>query len=328
MPLRESWVLLAVLSVTGCGLQSGDESDSHSRNSKTSALVSETFFLDTYEEANDGAAGPVFSKVSLDAGRPYRITLHGTFSIWSNWASTCGSPEPLPIYPSPETSNGYAVFDAQFQFASPGPSCTAEFPSSHTGIQFNLTGGADWAPAPADASVSADHHYTYIMMGQGASLGVRFIDYPTTDNYGRIRITVESINRPPDCSAASPSVSRIWSPNHQMVPVSVLGVTDPDNDPISITITSIRQDEPVNTVGDGNTEVDGTGVGTSTAEVRAERTGNRYVPGNGRVYQIGYSATDGNGATCSGVVKVGVPHDQGGRPLSADDGPIYDSTAP
>jgi hypothetical protein len=326
MRRRESWVLLAFLCVTGCGLQTGDEPLAPSSN--PSALVSETFFLNTYEAANDGAAGPVFSGVSLDAGRLYRITVHGTFSAWNPWSSACGNPETNPIYPSPETHNGYVAFDAQIQFASPGPPCSGVFPRAHTGIQFSLDGGAGWAPAQADSSVPADHLYTYIMTGQGASLGVLLFDYPTADNYGKLRITLESINRPPDCSAAAPSVSLLWPPNHQMVPVSVLGVTDPDNDPISITITSIRQDEPVNTVGDGNTEVDGTGIGTSTAEVRAERTGNKRVPGNGRVYHISYSAADGNGGTCSGAVKVGVPHDQGGRPQPVDDGPIYDSTAP
>jgi hypothetical protein len=142
-----------------------------------------------------------------------------------------------------------------------------------------------------------------------------------------LRITVEAVNRPPDCSAASPSVGMLWPPNHRMVSVTVQGVTDPDDDPIGITITSIRQDEPVNTVGDGDTEVDGMGVGTSTAWVRAERTGNKRVPGNGRVYHLAYSASDGNGATCSGVVKVGVPHDLGGRSTPVDDGPIHDSTA-
>src|SRR4051812_43651795 len=109
MRQRESWVLLTVLCATGCGLQLGDEEGSHSRSL---ALVSETFFLNTYESANDGAAGPVFSGSPLAAGRPYRVTLHGTFSVWNPWSGGCGSPEGVPIYPSPETSNGYVAFDA------------------------------------------------------------------------------------------------------------------------------------------------------------------------------------------------------------------------
>ena len=122
----------------------------------------------------------------------------------------------------------------------------------------------------------------------------------------------------PACSNASPSTDTIWPPNHQFVAVDVLGVTE-------VTITSIWQDEPVDTVGDGRFTPDGQGVGTSTAEVRAERVGTPQVPGDGRVYHIGFYATDGNGR-CSGEVLVGVPHDQDSVPV--DGGALYDSTIP
>lgn len=131
-------------------------------------------------------------------------------------------------------------------------------------------------------------------------------------------------NRDPDCSAAAPSIDTIWPPNHKFVPVSVLGVTDPDGDEVVITIDSIWQDEPVDTFGDGTFAPDGQGVGTSLAEVRAERTGNVNVPGNGRVYHIGFTAGDGFGGSCSGSVAAGVPHDK--KDIPVDDGPLYDST--
>lgn len=133
-------------------------------------------------------------------------------------------------------------------------------------------------------------------------------------------------NQPPDCSAAAPSVGTLWPPNHQFVSVSVLGVTDPDGDPVTITVDAIRQDEPVDTQGDGSFTPDGRGVGTSTAELRAERTGTRAVPGDGRVYHVAFSAADGRGGSCSGRVLVGVPHDQGQRSVPVDGGPLFDST--
>ena len=111
-------------------------------------------------------------------------------------------------------------------------------------------------------------------------------------------------NLAPDCSGAFPSATDLWPPNHSMVPVDVLGVTDPDGDPISISIQCILQDEPVNGTGDGNTEPDGGGIGTSTAQVRRERAG----PGDGRVYHIDYIATDSHGAQCGGEVTVNVRH--------------------
>jgi hypothetical protein len=61
-------------------------------------------------------------------------------------------------------------------------------------------------------------------------------------------------------------------------------------------------------------------VGTSTAEVRAERVGD----GNGRVYHIGFTATDELGLTCSGVATVGVPTSRNGT--AVDEGPLFDST--
>ncbi|MDP6822942.1 MAG: hypothetical protein QF554_06585 [Dehalococcoidia bacterium] len=69
------------------------------------------------------------------------------------------------------------------------------------------------------------------------------------------------------------------------------------------------------------------GVGTSTAQVRAERSGSKKVPGDGRVYEIGFLADDGYGGTCSGSVTVGVPHDQGKKGSVVVDSFVrYDST--
>lgn len=131
-------------------------------------------------------------------------------------------------------------------------------------------------------------------------------------------------NEPPVCTDAYASVDTIWPPNHKFVAVDVLGVTDPDGDPVSITIDSVYQDEPVDSTGDGAFAPDGQGVGNATAEVRAERDG----AGNGRVYHIGFTADDGNGGTCSGEVLVGVPKSQGKKDAPVDDEPLYDSTLP
>lgn len=131
-------------------------------------------------------------------------------------------------------------------------------------------------------------------------------------------------NRPPVCSEATPSVASIWPVNHKFVPVEVLGVTDPDGDAVTITIDSIFQDEPVDTFGDGKFTPDGQGVGTATAEVRAERSGTAKVPGDGRFYHLGFTATDAYGQTCTGSVAVSVPHDQSKTPV--DGGALFDST--
>jgi hypothetical protein len=130
-------------------------------------------------------------------------------------------------------------------------------------------------------------------------------------------------NQPPDCSNAYPSIAEIWPPNHDLWPVNVLGVTDPDGDDTRITITKIFQDEPVNDTGDGNTVPDAAKIRKSTAWVRGERSGNE----NGRVYHIYFRADDGYGGNCQGQVEVVVPKSQGNSGGPVDDGPLYNSTA-
>jgi hypothetical protein len=139
------------------------------------------------------------------------------------------------------------------------------------------------------------------------------------------------VNHPPDCSEAYADPDCLWPPNHKMVPVSILGVTDPDGDPVTITITAITSDEATATEGGaGGAEhaPDAQDVGTDTAQLRAERSGKA----NGRVYQVSFAAEDGRGGVCEGTVMVKVPHDQ--RPSrrspapceATGDGQNYDAT--
>jgi hypothetical protein len=87
-------------------------------------------------------------------------------------------------------------------------------------------------------------------------------------------------------------------------------------------LRGIHQDEPCDSYGDGSHTPDGSGIGTSIADLRAERMGG----GNGRVYHVDFTATDVWRDSCSADVNVDVPHDRGGGP-AIDDGPSYDSTA-
>ncbi len=134
---------------------------------------------------------------------------------------------------------------------------------------------------------------------------------------------IVATNQPPLCSVAQANPASLWSPNHQFVPVAIMGVTDPEGDSVTITVTGVTQDEPVNGNGDGNTSPDAV-IQAGSASVRAERSGN----GNGRVYQISFTADDGHGGTCTGAVTVGVPHSQKKGVTAIDDGQIYDSTIP
>jgi hypothetical protein len=141
-------------------------------------------------------------------------------------------------------------------------------------------------------------------------------------NVATVSITVSApSNLPPDCGAAGPSVAVLWPPNHKWRAIAVQGVTDPEGHPVSITVTGVRQDEPVNGLGDGDTSPDATLV---PLQVRAERSGTA----DGRVYHIQFTATDDFGDECVGVVRVCVPHDQGPGFPCADGGALHDSTQP
>jgi hypothetical protein len=131
------------------------------------------------------------------------------------------------------------------------------------------------------------------------------------------------VNSPPECALATPEHGDLWPPNHQFVDVVIAGVTDPDGDPVTTTIVSVFQDEPTDSTGDGSTCPDARGIGTPTAQVRSERSGHE----DGRVYHIRFQSSDGRGGSCTGTVKVCVPHDQGQADSECvDRGPLFDST--
>ncbi len=122
-----------------------------------------------------------------------------------------------------------------------------------------------------------------------------------------------------DCSTATASVDFPRLGNRRRYPVTISGVTAPPGDTVSLTVTSIFQDEPVVNP-TGKTCPDGVGVGTDIAKVRNER----LLAGDGRVYHIGFTATDSEGASCTGEVKACVPAKEG--EVCGDQGALFDST--
>ena len=88
-----------------------------------------------------------------------------------------------------------------------------------------------------------------------------------------------------------------------MVEIRILNVIDSNRDPVTIEITNITQDEPVDSLDNWDTVPDGNGIGTSIAQVRSERADE----GDGRVYHIYFTASDGKqGGQSNGEVTVSV----------------------
>jgi uncharacterized repeat protein (TIGR01451 family) len=141
-------------------------------------------------------------------------------------------------------------------------------------------------------------------------------DDPNLTN--NVATVTTNINHNPVCTAATTGLGLLWPPNHKLVNGQIAGVTDVDpGDVITLTIGGITQDEPVNGAADGNTSPDATIGANGAFKVRAERSGQ----GDGRVYRVAFSASDGEGGECSGTLRIGVPHDQGGQPVPIDSAP-------
>jgi hypothetical protein len=84
--------------------------------------------------------------------------------------------------------------------------------------------------------------------------------------------------------------------------------SDPCEEPVSCSVTSIVSNEPLNDIGDGNTAADYRIVNAATGhvQVRAERAG----PRSGRIYTITVTCTDPQGISVSAQTRVTVAHDQ------------------
>lgn len=137
--------------------------------------------------------------------------------------------------------------------------------------------------------------------------------------------TDEGCNEPPDCTTVTSDAPTLWPPNHKYRMITLGGATDADGDTVTLTITGVTQDEALNGLGDGDTSPDAkTGPASNKVFVRAERSGT----GDGRVYRIAFTGSDGNGGTCTGSVKVGVPHDQGAGKTPVDSGQTVNSFGP
>lgn len=178
-------------------------------------------------------------------------------------------------------------------------------------------------------------NYGFMIVEQGSVPWVRAERYGTRDAalHGipdpyavagpKMIVEYEMPNTPPDCTGAFSNMTTLWPPHHTLYQIAVLGVTDADGDPITVTVNSVLQDEPVNGTGDGDTSPDAF-INMNGVELRAERAGT----GNGRFYGVNFTATDGKGGACTGTLIVRVPKNIKKLEDAFNDGMIYDSTLP
>jgi len=138
-------------------------------------------------------------------------------------------------------------------------------------------------------------------------VGNTIITWTATDASNNIASCSQTItvvdNVPPTITGESASTYVLSPPNHTMRDVTI-DYTATDNCAVTSVIT-VTSNEPINGVGDGDTDPDWVIANNHHVNLRAERS----ASGTGRIYTITITATDPSGNTASKTVEVRVPHD-------------------
>lgn len=254
----------------------------------------------------------------LNGPMPFGVSVYG-FSIFDSYGYPGGvslAPRPTTITVSQETpvnrvgTPHCVVATVLDQFGEPMEGVSVDFivtgPNGTAGVAVTDSGGR------------AEFCYTGLTVGDDtiqASAGIVVSNELVKTWFD---------NAPPDLTNAAPTQACFWPPKHKFVTVGIVGIIDPDGDPVTITITDITSDEPTATAkgaGGKKKAPDASGIGTDTASIRAERSGK----GDGRVYEIFFDASDGQ-ETVSGSVTVGIAHDKRSTVCGVDSGQEYDAT--
>ncbi|HZO60625.1 MAG TPA: hypothetical protein VFB51_13115 [Solirubrobacterales bacterium] len=130
----------------------------------------------------------------------------------------------------------------------------------------------------------------------------------------RTDVYAATANAPPDCGPVHGTPATLLPADRRWRSVELGGASDPDGDPLTIRITGVTQDERVGPAPDA-----ALAGGAGRVLLRAERD----ALGDGRVYRVAFTASDGLGGSCSGTATVHVPRRQGAATDSAP--PSYDS---
>jgi hypothetical protein len=290
----------------------------------------------TNADVNGNASHTVFAQaggfeiVDVDDASPPRIL---SLAVRGKKICPGGVPEARvfddPSHPEGNTGVTPFAFRVRLSIAPCGAPATVDYATAH-----GTAGGADYegesgtltfqdgeteksVVVDARGDVDFEPDETFLLNLTGAT-GAAIAD---GQGIGTI-LNDDPQNRPPNCATAIAAPRVLWPPNHRFHAVAVSGATDPDGDAVAIAVSGVTQDEPVDGSGDGASAPDArNGDRPSAVELRAERSGS----GDGRVYRIAFSGTDGNGGSCTGSAIVGVPHDRRRGAEAIDSGGSYDS---
>jgi len=286
-------------------------------------------------EGDDNQGLPTFMKV----GSFYRISYrsYGSTPGWRLYSTRSGRTyyyAPIPGLALPPQDGWISVYG----YAAPAFTLSGDLTSSgneppmadagedqtfdcvsESGVSVTLDGSGssdpDDDPLTYSWSVGASGVSPTVTLGPGTHTITLTVDDGTDTDTDGVVITVNADTDPPDISIANDQLG-MWPPNHKYKTFTIndFGVSVDDNCGccIEAKIISVSSSEPDDAKGggDGNTTRDCYVVDDQTVKLRAERQGG----GDGRVYTITLSASDGAGNTSEATCEVIVPHDRSGLP--------------
>lgn len=205
---------------------------------------------------------------------------------------------------------------------SPATATNAPFGTHTITATATSAGGAAVAGSTVNFSVLTGPNAGQVGQGVTNTTGQATFTYTDTGGPGTDTVqafigtlgsnVVQAIWQVPSCQGAAAVLASPMFPIDQgWRAFTITGVSN-------AAVTQVCQDEAPNFENVASWAVDATGIGTTTGAVRAQRSGTRTAPSNGRVYRIYYTA-----ASCVGSVTIEVPTVAGG--LAIDNGPLYNS---
>ena len=168
---------------------------------------------------------------------------------------------------------------------------------SHGTLALSPSGAFTYTPTPGFAGIDS---FTY-----KANDG-------TVDSNAAATATIHIADTQPPVINASLANTSLWPPNHDMVNVG-LAFSATDNTGVASTQLAVFSDEDDVAPAGGEESPDAMNIGSGTLRLRSERSGN----GDGRVYLIRVTATDGSSNTSRACLSVVVPKSHSGANVSS-----------
>jgi hypothetical protein len=206
------------------------------------------------------------------------------------------------------------------------PPTFTSIPSDQAATATNAQGVAvNYGPATAHDLVSGSVPVTCApASGSPFPIGETAVSCTAGDAFGNtetagFRVIVAAPPPPPlKIVRVTPSMTVLWPPNHEMVPVSLATLTEGGGPNVRCAIDGVTSSQPVRAAGD-TTSPDWRILDATRVDLRAERTMANHNHDHqsdddaGRIYTITVACTDASGTTVRATTTVTVPENAAGK---------------